>query len=279
MARPGIRREGIARPAFAIIVAVLLIFVLFPIAWELRTSLLPQAEVYKKLSLSIPAFSFANYEDVWRNFNFARNFLNTLIVSAVVTGGTVASCSLAGFAFARIEFPGKNALFYLYMSTMMLPFAVTIVPSYFVIIKLGLANKLVSLILPFFFGNAVGTFLMRQYYLTQPRELLEAAFIDGASYWRIWTSIMIPLSVPTMATLGVISLQGQWNSLLWPLIVTQGDKIKTLAMGLSDFRLSRTVNMAGMAAAVMMGTLPMILILFIANKSFLKGIQLNGVDR
>jgi multiple sugar transport system permease protein len=279
MARSTKKKGRWAGLAFALMVAIMLILILFPILWELRTSLLPQSEVYKNFSFSIPAYSFANYVDVWKNFSFARNFLNTIIVSTTVMAGTVLSCSLAGFAFARIEFPGKSALFFLYMSTMMVPFAVTLVPSYFVVIKLGLVNRIASLILPFLFGNAVGTFLMRQYYLTQPRELLEAAFIDGASYWRIWASIIVPLSVPIMTTLAVITLQGQWNNLLWPLIVTQGDKIKTLAMGLSDFRLSRTVNMGGMAAAVMMGTLPMIFILFFANKSFLKGIQLNGVDR
>jgi multiple sugar transport system permease protein len=269
-----------ARAAITVVVvAVILFATLFPILWQMRSSFVTRSNLYASYSL-IPVHPIVtNYVEVWRSFHFARDFFNTLFVTLCVVVGTVLSCSLAGFSFARMRFPGRGFLFSLYLATLMIPFAVTLVPSYVLIVKLGWINRYESLIAPFFFGNALGTFLMRQHYASQPRELLEAAFLDGASWWTIWRRVMMPLGAATLTTLTVITTQSQWNNFLWPIIVTQTDSIKTLAVGLSDFRLDRSLDFAKMAAGVMMGTLPMIAILFGANKAFLKGVQLQGVNR
>lgn len=163
--------------------------------------------------------------------------------------------------------------------TKMVPGAVTLIPSYYIILRLNMANTFAGLVLPFFFGSAFGTFLLRQFYMTLPKDLFEAATIDGAGYFQIWLKVMFPLSKPAVATLGVMTLVHHWNSLLWPLVITQSPSLKVLAVGLSDFRLFRNIQWNSLMAAVIIAILPMLIILFFAQKYFVKGIQFSGVNR
>ena len=273
-------RRVLRAVAVFLFTAAVLLVILFPLLWQVRSSFMTRAEVYGSYSLMPSLPTVSNYVAVWQGFRFARSFLNTLLVTASVMIGTVISCSMAGFAFAHIRFPGRAALFYLYLGTMMVPFAVTLVPSYYFVARmLGWVNKLPSVFAPFFLGNAMGTFLMRQYYATQPRELIEASFIDGASWWTIWRAVMVSLSTATLLTLGVITLRDQWNNFLWPVIIIQSDEVKTLSVALKDFALNRQASFATIAAGVVMATLPMVVLLTIGNKAFLKGVQLQGVSR
>jgi multiple sugar transport system permease protein len=260
-------------------IIIILMAFLFPIIWELSTSLKTNAEVFAGYNIIPHLLTNEGYVKAWSDSNMGIYFFNTLFVSFSVVIGAAISCSMAGFAFGQLKFRGRDFLFFFYIATLMVPASVTLIPSYYVMIKLGWANTYYALIAPFFFGNAFGTFLLRQFYMTQPRELFESAKIDGAGYFQIWLRIMAPLTAPAVATFALITLQAQWNSLLWPLVVTQSPQFKTLALGLSDFRLLRTVNWNAMMAAVMISTAPMIILLFAANKLFLRSIQLSGINR
>jgi multiple sugar transport system permease protein len=260
-------------------IIIILVAFLFPIIWELSTSLKTNAEVFAGYNIIPHLLTDEGYRKAWSDSNMGIYFFNTLFVSLSVVIGASISCSMAGFAFGQLKFRGRDFLFFFYIATLMVPASVTLIPSYFVMIKLGWANTYYALIAPFFFGNAFGTFLLRQFYMTQPRELFESAKIDGAGYFQIWLRIMAPLTAPAVATFALMTLQAQWNSLLWPLVVTQSPQFKTLALGLSDFRLLRTINWNAMMAAVMISTAPMIILLFAANKLFLRSIQLSGINR
>lgn len=262
-----------------LIIIFIIFFYLFPILWELSTSLKISEEVFSGYNLIPKKLNFNNYKIAWLQFNVSRYLLNTIIVAGCIMIGTVISCSLAGYAFGKLDFPGKNVLFFLYLSTMMIPGTVTLIPSYFIIIKLKWANTYFGLIMPFIFGNAFGTFLLRQFYMTLPKDLSESAKLDGAGYWLIWQKIMLPLSKPALATLGVMTLVSQWNSFIWPLVITSSKEFKVLSVGLSDFRLARNIQWNSLMAAVMIASIPMILILLIAQKYFIRGIQLSGVSR
>lgn len=247
--------------------------------WQLSTSLKESNEVFAGYNLIPKELTWKNYKIAWSQFNVKRYLLNTILVSGLIMLGTVISCSMAGFAFGQLKFPGRDFLFFLYLGTMMVPGAVTLIPSYYIILRLNMANTFIGLILPFFFGSAFGAFLLRQFYMTLPKDLFEAATIDGAGAFQIWWKVMFPLSKPAVATLGVMTLVHHWNSLLWPLVITQSPALKVLAVGLSDFRLFRNIQWNSLMAAVMIAILPMLAILFVAQKYFVKGIQFSGINR
>ncbi|HEX7714088.1 MAG TPA: carbohydrate ABC transporter permease [Bacillota bacterium] len=256
-----------------------LFFFTFPIIWELSTSFKTNDESFAGYNLIPHHFTIEGYLKALTESSMGTYFSNTVFVVFCIALGSAIACSMAGFAFGQLKFPGKDFLFFLYITTLMIPVSVTIIPSYIIMIKLGWANSYYALIVPFLFGNAFGTFLLRQFYQTLPRELFESATIDGAGYFQTWLHIMAPLTAPAIATFALMTIQSQWNSLLWPLVVTQSPQFKTLALGLSDFRLMRVVNWNAMMAAVMIATAPMIILLFVANKFFLRSIQLSGINR
>ncbi|NLM40493.1 MAG: carbohydrate ABC transporter permease [Firmicutes bacterium] len=261
------------------LVFLILFGYLFPLFWQFSTSLKHLDEVFRGLTLIPAKPMWENYRTAWSNFNVGKYLLNTVIVACAITLGQVISCSMAGYGFARLRFPGRDAIFYLYLGTMMIPSTVTLIPAYIIVLELGLVDSLQGLILPFVFGNALGTFLVRQYLMSIPNDLEDAAKIDGAGYFTIWTRVMLPMSKPALATTAVMTLVAQWNSLVWPLIVIQSDRWKVLSVGLADFRLFRNVQWNTMMAAVVMATLPMIIILFLAQRFFIQGIQFSGMNK
>jgi multiple sugar transport system permease protein len=260
-------------------IIILLFVYLFPLLWQLSTSLKDSSEVFSGYNLIPNKASFASYLNAWSRFSLKQYLCNTVIVAFFVLLGTLISCALAGYAFGQLQFPGKDTLFYLYLATMMVPWTVTLIPAYYVILKLSWANTYYGLIVPFLFGNAFGTFLMRQFFMTLPKELSESATIDGAGYFQTWWQIMLPLSKPALATLGVMTLVAQWNSFIWPLVITQSQSLKVLSVGLSDFRIMFSIQWNILMAAVMISILPMLIILIIAQKLFIKGIQFSGINR
>lgn len=270
----------VIREVSVYLVIFLIIFVyLFPLLWQLSTSLKTMDEVFRGFSLIPRQPMWENYLVSLRDFNVGRYLLNTVIIAGLITLGQLISCSMAGYAFAKLRFPGRDFIFFLYLGTMMIPATVTLIPSYVIILNLGWVDSLQGLVVPFVFGNAFGTFLIRQFLQGIPSDLEEAAEIDGAGYFVIWSRIMIPMAKPALATLAVMTLVSQWNSLVWPLIVTQTDQWRVLSVGLAAFRLFRTIQWNTMMAAVVMATLPMIVILFLAQSFFIQGIQFSGMNR
>jgi len=221
-----------------------------------------------------------NYADVWSVRFFPLWVWNSIFLTVVATTGTVVSSSLAGYAFARFRFPGKNLLFTITLATLMLPAYVLLIPNFMLFWKLGWLNTYLPLTVPFWFGQAFFIFLFRQFFMTIPIELDEAARIDGASYPRIFWSIMLPLSGPAFATAAIIEGINQWNSFLRPLIILNQPETYPLSVGLRYFVVNPGDNLPKdhllMAASVIM-TIPVILIFFIGQRSFVRGVVMSGI--
>ena len=260
--------------------AFLSVLFLMPLIWMVLTSLMPLAQVGKIPPEWIPnPVQWENYAkalDVW---NFGRSFWNTVFITALSMIGSILSCTMVAYSFARLRFPGREMLFMLLLSTMMLPYAVTMVPLYIGYSKIGWVNTYMPLILPTFFGNPFLIFLLRQFFRTLPEEIIDASRIDGASETGILMRIVLPLSGPALIVVAILSFQAAWNDFMGPLIYLNDTKLHTLALGLYQFR-----GMPGqgslfnelMAASVIM-VLPMLIIFAIFQKQFVQSVTLSGL--
>lgn len=226
---------------------------------------------FSDLGFSLSDWTLVSYERLFSVGTVPRWLLNTVIVSVGATVLTVVIDTMAGFAFAKLRFRGRNALFVLLISTMMLPFSVTLVPTYLIANDLGLIDSYAALILPGLSGP-LGVFLLRQFIRGIPDELLEAARMDGASNFRIFRSVIFPLSAQPMAVLAILTFVANWNSFIWPLLVTQTDEMKTLTVGMATTSTQFTTNLSGMTATTVLSLVPMALLFFFFQRYFLKGI-------
>jgi len=205
-------------------------------------------------------------------------FKNSLIIAFFSIVGTLFSNTPVAYAFARLKFPGRDILFVLILSTMMLPFQVTMIPIYlFFNDTLHWGNTFLPLIIPTFFANAYDVFLLRQFFRTIPEEMCDAARVDGASEWQIFTSIIIPLSVPVLATVTVFTFLWAWNDFTGPLLFLTSPKNFTMALGLQDFQSQRTMIWNQLMAAATVFTVPIVVAFFFAQKTFIQGIKLTGL--
>jgi len=210
---------------------------------------------------------------------FATYAKNSFIIVTLVVLGTLLSCSFSAYGFARLRAPGRNLIFMILLATLMLPSAVTLVPTYLLFNELGWINTFLPLVVPSFFGNAFFIFLLRQFYLTIPRELEEAATIDGANSFRIWWHIMLPLSKPVLATVAVFSFIGTYNDFFGPLIYLTDDSKRTIAVALSYFQGSPRMGPQRhlLMAAVTASILPSLALFLAAQRYFVRGIVMTGI--
>jgi multiple sugar transport system permease protein len=253
------------------------VLMLLPFAWMLSTSLKSPAQVFTYPPVWIPhPVAWSNYAEAIAALPFGRFYLNSLIVTASVTVLQLLISSLAAFAFARLRFRGREALFLLYLATLMIPFQVTMIPNFILVRWLGWYDTFQALILPTAF-SAFSTFLLRQYFLGLPRDLDEAARIDGASSLRIWWSIILPLSGPALAALAIFVALNSWNDFLWPLIVTNSDQMRTLPVGLSTFQGQYKVEWHLLMAGSVIAMLPVLLLYTVAQRWFIRGIAMTGM--
>jgi multiple sugar transport system permease protein len=212
---------------------------------------------------------------VWTIVPFDRYLFNSLFIAVCVTIGEVLTSSLAAYAFARLRFPGRDAMFLMYLATLMIPGQVTIIPNFILMRYLGWINTYEGLIIPTAF-TAFGTFLLRQYFLSIPRELEEAARVDGASYFQVWSRIIMPLASPAIATLAVFSFMGAWNSFLWPFIMVNTPEMRTLTVALRSFQTDYGTEWGLMMAGSLIAMLPMLVIFLMAQRYFVRGIATTG---
>jgi multiple sugar transport system permease protein len=247
-----------------------------PLLWMLTLSLKPAKLTYSPPFLIPTTFEWANYAKAWEAAPFARYYLNTAIITFGITRGQLIFGSLAAYAFARLTFPGRNLLFLLVLGTMMLPFQVLLIPSYLIVKDLGWLNSFAGLIVPRMV-SAFGIFLLRQHYLTIPKEMDEAALIDGASRLGVWWRIILPLSRPALATLAIFAFLFAWNDFLWPLIVTDKPDMRTIQLGLVMFQGRYSTNWTLLMAGTMTATLPTIFVFLLGQKQFIESIALTGV--
>ncbi|MBI2941803.1 MAG: carbohydrate ABC transporter permease [Chloroflexi bacterium] len=254
---------------------------LAPLVWMVATSLKPYEELYlwpPRLLPSAPRWE--NYPMAWNYAPFGRFFFNSALVATCVTAGELITSSLAGYVFARMRFPGRDRLFLLYLGTLMVPSQVTLVPLYVLMRTLGWVNTYYALIIPAL-ASAYGTFLMRQYMLTLPRELEDAARIDGANHFVIYSRVIVPQCGPVIATLGILTFLGNWNSFLWPLIMTSKEQVRTVPIGLAYFTsIPETVGLPQWQlylAAATFSMLPTLAVFVLGQRYFVRGITMSGL--
>ncbi|OBF51630.1 sugar ABC transporter permease [Mycobacterium sp. 852002-50816_SCH5313054-b] len=250
---------------------------LFPIAWAVSGSLKREGEVTEPRLL--PAHpQWSNYTEVFSLMPFGRMFFNTVLYAGCVTAGQVFFCSLAGYAFARLQFRGRDTLFVLYLGTLMVPLTVTVIPQFILMRALGWVDTPWSMIVPGLFGSAFGTYLMRQFFRTLPTDLEEAAILDGCSPWQIYWRILLPHARPAVLVLAVLTWVNVWNDFLWPLLMLQRDSLATLTLGLVRLRGEYVARWPVIMAASMLIMVPLVIIYAVAQRSFVRGIAVTGMN-
>jgi ABC-type glycerol-3-phosphate transport system permease component len=252
-----------------------------PFLWMLSTSFKLPADQFTR-TLIPPTWTLQNFRELFAvDINFPLLFYNSTYISILVAIGQLVTCAMAAFCFAVVKFKGRNFLFSLLLITLMIPSQVTLIPNFIIFKWLGLVGTSVPLWLPAFWGGAFGTFLLRQYFLTIPRDLVDAARMDGASLFRIFWDIYMPLSKPALAALTIFTFQGAWNELLQPLVYLPAVPNTTLTVGLAFFQqqLTQGGKFTVLMAGALISILPLVIVFFLAQKQFIEGIALSGVKR
>ena len=252
-----------------------------PFIWMVTTSLKPPNAVFTYPPQLLPTeIHFDNYTMLFTLVPFGRYFLNTLFITVMTVVGQIAITSLAAYGFARLRFIGRDFLFIVCLATMMVPYQVTLIPLFLIVFGLGWVNTWQGLIIPGV-SSVFAIFLLRQAFLGVPKDYQEAARIDGASEFRIYWQIFMPLNGPALATLAVFAFMGTWTDLLWPLLIARTPDMRTLELGLAYFNSStsafRQTNWPLMMAASVVVMLPVLIIYIFAQRYFIKGISLSGV--
>jgi multiple sugar transport system permease protein len=261
-----------------VLLSVGLIIMVVPCVWMVLSSFKGQAELAQIPPTWIPLSpTLSNFSKLFTELNFPRYFMNSGILAVSITILNLLFCSMLGYALAKIKFAGKNALFLLVLATLMIPSAVTLVPLFVLMSKLQLVNTLIAVILPES-ATALGVFLMRQFMLEIPDELLEAARVDGASEFFIFWRIVLPLTTPALATLAILTFLASWNDFLWPLIVLTNDQQYNLPVAIATFAIGEHGTDYGLllAGAVVVVT-PIILIFLLLQRYFTQGITMTGL--
>jgi len=272
------RRRAADLLAYGLLSAGALVMV-GPFVWMLATALKQPADQYSRSLIPSPA-TLDNFAQLWQRLPFARLIFNSLSIALLTTVGQLLTCAMAAFCFAVVRFRYRQALFAGLLATLMLPPQITLVPNFILFKWLGLTGTQAPLWLPAFWGGAFGTFLLRQYFLTIPFDLAEAARVDGASLIRIFTQIYLPLARPALAALAIFSFLGAWNDLLGPLIYLPADLEKTtLTVGLALFQTQYTGRWTLMMAGALISIAPVMLLFLIAQRQFIEGVALSGVRR
>jgi len=252
-----------------------LVFTLVPIFFMFSASMMPSKDILKMPFRWIPrGFHWQNFAKAVAgndgSYIFIRNFTNSMLVSGIVTVTTVILSSLTGYGLAKFRFRGRNFVFLVIMATMMIPFEAIMIPLYLVATKLHLQNSYGGLTLPFLV-NAFGVFMMRQYLLPFPDEFLDATRIDGAGEIRIFWDIVFPNCTPAIATLSILTFRSQWDNLLWPLLVAQSEKMKTLPLYIVKFAAEKYTDEGAMMAVALLGSIPMLVLFFTMSRYFVSG--------
>lgn len=250
---------------------------LIPFIWMISTSLKSTGEIMVFPPEFIPSEpTLDNYKEVTERFPMMRFLWNSLLVAVLTTSGQIIVSAMAGYAFARMQFKGRDKLFLLYLATMMVPAQVTMIPQFIIMREFGWLDSYQALIIPTMFA-VFGTFLMRQAMLSIPRELEEAAFMDGANHFQVFLNVCVPLIKPTVATLTIFTFMQSWNNFLWPLIVISSRDLATLPLGLSLLQGRWGTDWGLMMAGVVISVIPILAVYIFAQKYFIQGMTMSGM--
>lgn len=249
----------------------------FPFYWMITTAFKSYAESVAVPPVIVPsAWLWENFREAWNAAPFPRYFLNTIIMATGSTVGTLFTGLLAAYAFARMRFFGKDMLFVMFLATMMIPFEVTLIPDFLIIRTLRWYNTYTALIVPWS-ASVFSIFLLRQFFMSMPRELYEATLLDGGTHWQFLWKVAMPLAVPAMITVAIFSFLGSWNSLLWPLIVTSKATLRPIQVGLSAFQGEAGSYYNLLMAGATLAILPVVILFLIAQRQFVEGIARSGI--
>ena len=276
--QPRVRRLPTwTRLATHLILAVGALAMIGPFVWSALTSLKTLGESFRVPPTIFPSeLQWSNYADVFTQLPFLSFYENTIIVTAVKVVGVLITSSLAGYAFARIDFPGRNFLFALYLAVLMVPYQIFLLPQFLIMAKLGLVNTLAALIIPGLF-DAFGTFLMRQFFKGLPRELEDAAKIDGCNHLQIYLRIMLPLARPGLIALAIFTFLWSWNDFLWPLVVITSPEKMPLGAGLAFLQGQYLTDFPVLMAGALLSALPVIVVFVILQRQFVEGVASTGI--
>jgi sn-glycerol 3-phosphate transport system permease protein len=251
--------------------------VLFPIYITVLNSVLtPEAIIRRPPTLLPTHASFGAYSSAWTEGHLAVYLRNSFLVAAVITAGQVSTAIMAGYAFAILRFPLRNGLFVVFLSTLMVPFEATIITNRQTIVAFGWFNRFPALVVPFL-ATGLGTFLLRQAFLGVPRELQDAARLDGYGHWRFMIRVAVPLCRPSVAALSVFSFLGAWNQYLWPLIVTETDNLRTVQIGLRQLRGTSVDQVNVTFAGTVIAALPIFVLLVVFQKQLVRGLTAGAI--
>jgi ABC-type glycerol-3-phosphate transport system permease component len=254
------------------------IAMLLPFLWMVLSSFKPAIELLKMPPVWLPekGLWLGNYREVLRLIPFVRYMLNSLGIALINTLVGLFTCSITGYIFAKYNFRGRNVLFLAVLGSMMIPFQVIMIPMYSLMVGLKWIDSYIVLTIPYFY-SIFGIFLMRQFMIKLPSDLIESAFIDGCSHFRVYLSIIIPLVRSALSALGIFLFMMSWNDYLWPLIVINSDELRTIPIGLGSFIHARGMKYDFLMASSVMAVLPIIVVFFMAQKNFIEGIALTGI--
>ncbi len=269
--------ENLGRAVLFLSILAASIIMLLPFLWMLSTSFKePKAVFGLQLQLIPNPVVTDNYKRIFEVLPFSRFYWNSIITSASVTILQLVTCSFAGYAFARLRFPGRDTLFLGYLATLMIPGQVTIIPNFILLRILGWIDTYQALILPNAF-SAFGTFLLRQFFSTLPADLEDAAKIDGCSYFGIYRHVILPLAKPALSSLTVFTWLGQWNSFIWPLIVINSVEMNTLTVGLRTLQGQYNTQWTLLMSGSVLALLPVLILFVLAQRTFISGMALSGM--
>jgi len=265
------------KPLIYITLSLIAVSMLIPFLWMVRTALMDPAEVFSYPIKWLPRPpKWEHFKEACSAVPFGRFYLNSFLIAVCITGGQVMTSAMAAYAFSRLRFPGRDQIFFGYLATLMIPSAVTMIPLFVLLQKLHWINSYKAVVLPGIF-SVYGTFLLRQFFMTIPKELEEAATIDGCSRWQIFWMIILPLSKPALATLTILTFMGSWRAFMWPLIVLHSPQKLTLPVGLAFFQSEFSSDWHLLMAGSIVMLIPIIVVFIIGQKFFTEGIQLGAI--
>jgi multiple sugar transport system permease protein len=272
--------RGLRLTGYYLVLLIIVIVFITPYLFSLFASFKPLGDILAQSPARPPTSpTWANFKEIFTQDDFARYLGNTLMVTVILTAGQVIFSMMGAYAFARMDFPGRDALFWMYLATLMVPNVVTLVPMYVMFAKAGLLNTYWAIFLPYVLGVPQAVFLMRQNFMTIPKEVMEAARLDGCSESRILWRIVVPISRPIIITATLLAFVFGWNNFLWPLIVTNSNSLNVLSVGTANLNSNFANQWNLVLAASLVALIPMVILFAVFQKYIVRSISLTGINR
>jgi multiple sugar transport system permease protein len=272
--------KGVRITLFYLLLVIIALIFILPYLMSIFAAFKPLSAILSESPLRPPApGTLSNFTTIFTQYDFGRYLANTLLVTVILTAGQVTFSMMGAYAFARMEFPGRDSLFWLYLMTLMVPNVVTLVPLYVLFAHSHILNTYWAIFLPYVLGVPYSVFLMRQYFMTIPKEVMEAARLDGCSESRILWRIIVPISRPIIITATLLAFVFGWNNFLWPLIVTNSNSLNVLTVGIANFNSNFAVQWNLILAGALVALVPMIILFAIFQKHIVNAISLTGINR